>query len=65
MRMSARWQRELFKVNISHISEEVSVMEMEWRTESLKLRSFFRIVKDNVKGSKSFDRAFVGWWKGV
>jgi hypothetical protein len=45
------------EVSRGHSSEEVSVMEMERRTESLKLRSFFlEIVKANVKGHETIGR---------
>jgi hypothetical protein len=50
--------RQIYYTEVSrdHSSEEVSVMGMERRVESLKLRSFFfRIVKDNGKGKKTIE----------
>ena len=45
------------EVSRDHSSEEVSVMEVERRVESLKLMSFFfRIVKANGKGYKTIEK---------
>jgi hypothetical protein len=45
------------EVSRSHSSEEATVMVVERRAESLKLRSFFiRIVKANEKGYETIEK---------
>lgn len=41
----------------SHSSEEVLLMRMERRAETLELISFFRIVKANYKGQKIIENS--------
>jgi len=53
------------EVSRSHSSEEASVMDVERRAESLKLRSFFfRIVKANDKGYKTIEKSDESCWTG-